>query len=66
MGRVYRTTARHLDDARDAFSFNEDAISTYQLGTGPIAAPPQPMTALEERVAYTEEQIVKVRVPSKP
>eukprot|EP01135_Chromosphaera_perkinsii_P011840 Nk52_evm31s2506 gene=Nk52_evmTU31s2506 len=32
LGRVYRTTARDLDDIRDAYTFDLNAISSYQLG----------------------------------
>ncbi|KAJ1597409.1 hypothetical protein NDA14_007090 [Ustilago hordei] len=34
VGRNYRTTPRDLDDLRDCFSLEVDAISTYMLGSG--------------------------------
>lgn len=60
IGRIYRTTARHLDEARDRFTLLQDKITSYQLGTGTLEAPPQPMTAVETRVTHLEDQTVKM------
>eukprot|EP00056_Hartaetosiga_gracilis_P003798 m.67588 g.67588 ORF g.67588 m.67588 type:complete len:213 (-) comp11581_c0_seq5:110-748(-) len=34
IGRVYKTTARHLDHIRDLLTFDRDALTSYQLGSG--------------------------------
>eukprot|EP00696_Hemimastix_kukwesjijk_P011420 gnl/Hemi2/24337_TR8181_c0_g1_i1.p1 gnl/Hemi2/24337_TR8181_c0_g1~~gnl/Hemi2/24337_TR8181_c0_g1_i1.p1 ORF type:complete len:271 (-),score=72.77 gnl/Hemi2/24337_TR8181_c0_g1_i1:580-1392(-) len=32
LGKVYKTTARHMDGVRDLFSLHQDSISSYELG----------------------------------
>eukprot|EP00053_Salpingoeca_punica_P016844 m.160644 g.160644 ORF g.160644 m.160644 type:complete len:204 (-) comp17055_c1_seq1:482-1093(-) len=39
LGRVYKTTGRHLDPIRDLLTFDLDAISSYKLGSSDTAAP---------------------------
>ncbi|KAK9459137.1 yippee zinc-binding/DNA-binding /Mis18, centromere assembly-domain-containing protein, partial [Lipomyces oligophaga] len=33
LGKVYRTTARDLDDIRDCLTFDVDAVKNYQIGS---------------------------------
>ncbi|EGD81475.1 hypothetical protein PTSG_02193 [Salpingoeca rosetta] len=38
LGRVYQTTARHLDHMRDLMTFDLDALTSYKLGSVGVSA----------------------------
>ncbi|KAK7206867.1 yippee zinc-binding/DNA-binding /Mis18, centromere assembly-domain-containing protein [Myxozyma melibiosi] len=69
LGKIYRTTPRHLDDLRDYLTFDAAALKNYQVGTeeparGPLPADadldilkPEP-NALAQRLAIMETVIM--------
>lgn len=68
IGRVYKTTARHLDAIRDLFTFNLDCISSYQLGTGLALAQEDFLnipSALELKDAVTAIQQVVIAIEAR-
>lgn len=45
LGRIYRTTPRHLDDLRDYLTFDAGALKNYQVGADEAARDPLPEDA---------------------
>lgn len=55
IGRNYRTTPRDLDDLRDCFSLEVDAVYTYQLGSNYTRQTEPPEEEGEEGEAKTQK-----------
>eukprot|EP00045_Choanoeca_perplexa_P002940 m.27821 g.27821 ORF g.27821 m.27821 type:complete len:186 (+) comp11779_c0_seq2:153-710(+) len=54
LGRMYRTTARSLDQLRDLYTFDLERLSSYQLGTGTQASPDEQLTQVQAATIMEE------------
>eukprot|EP01102_Stenamoeba_stenopodia_P004050 TRINITY_DN14203_c0_g1_i1.p1 TRINITY_DN14203_c0_g1~~TRINITY_DN14203_c0_g1_i1.p1 ORF type:complete len:332 (-),score=86.42 TRINITY_DN14203_c0_g1_i1:173-1168(-) len=65
LGRLYKTTARHLDHIREMFTFDVDAIKSYKLGSCPsiseYGSTPSAVIPSAQHMQQMEEKLVKMQ-----